>query len=110
MYNGSIDWGPRPFKMINAWLGREDCLHLIKEVFNSSGGKSFVVKLKKVKTALKAWHGARENLNDKVTRLEKRINEIEFREDHGELNQSLMQELKDLKMEHWESLKMQEDL
>ncbi|KAK8623630.1 hypothetical protein V6N13_064997 [Hibiscus sabdariffa] len=99
LYNGRIDWGPRPFKMINAWVGREDCLQLIKEVFDSSGDKSFLVKLKKVKTSLKAWHGAREDLNDKVIRLEKRINEIELREHYGELNQSLMQELKDLKME-----------
>ncbi|KAK8475370.1 hypothetical protein V6N13_019902 [Hibiscus sabdariffa] len=69
--NESMDWGLRPFKMINAWPGREDCLQLIKEVFDSSRDKNFLVKLKKVKTTLKAWHGVKEDLNDNVVRLEK---------------------------------------
>ncbi|KAK8694617.1 hypothetical protein V6N13_072164 [Hibiscus sabdariffa] len=79
--------------MTNEWFGRVVCLQLIRKEFHISDVKNFLVKLKKVKTALKAWHGAKEDLNDKVILLEKRINEIVLREDFRELNHYLIQEL-----------------
>lgn len=35
--NESIDWGPRPFKFINAWFKKEDCKRLIEKEWSEMG-------------------------------------------------------------------------
>ncbi|GMJ01672.1 hypothetical protein HRI_003836400 [Hibiscus trionum] len=74
-----LDWGSRPFKVVNTWFRNEDCLKMIKETLGdfSNTRKNLPVKMKKVKKALKHWNASQKNVNSKVQRLEQRINEVE---------------------------------
>ncbi|GKV31185.1 hypothetical protein SLEP1_g39903 [Rubroshorea leprosula] len=55
-----IDWGPKPFKFVNAWFQQEGCMELVKEVWGSANiqgwaGFQLKEKLKLTKEALKRW-------------------------------------------------------
>ena len=55
------NWGPKPFRFINAWILHPRFLKLVKEVWESvvvDGRASFrlKVKLHRVKEALKVWN------------------------------------------------------
>ncbi|XP_057790792.1 uncharacterized protein LOC131007895 [Salvia miltiorrhiza] len=55
------DWGPKPFRFINAWISHPDFKNLVQEVWEDSsvrGWSCFVFKekLKLLKAALKEWN------------------------------------------------------
>ncbi|KAK8632430.1 hypothetical protein V6N13_072821 [Hibiscus sabdariffa] len=91
---------------------KDECLRVVEKTFADGNTKdmSLSVKLKRVKAALKNWNGSYEDLSSRVSKLEKRINEIEQRRDIGDLDRSSMEELKYLNIELWDCLKVQEDL
>ncbi|XP_057808418.1 uncharacterized protein LOC131022891 [Salvia miltiorrhiza] len=56
-----VDWGPKPFRFINAWTSHGEFLQVVQKVWeeqNLSGWSFFVFKekLKRVKLALKEWN------------------------------------------------------
>ncbi|XP_057788776.1 uncharacterized protein LOC131005735 [Salvia miltiorrhiza] len=57
----SIDWGPKPFRFLNAWISHCDFEKVVKESWERpgiSGWKNFVFKekLKRLKEDLKKWN------------------------------------------------------
>ncbi|XP_057808558.1 uncharacterized protein LOC131023037 [Salvia miltiorrhiza] len=57
----SEDWGPRPFRFLNAWVNHSEFEDMVKQVWTGTnvGGWSFFEvkeKLKKLKEALKVWN------------------------------------------------------
>ncbi|XP_057811339.1 uncharacterized protein LOC131025560 [Salvia miltiorrhiza] len=56
-----VDWGPKPFRFINAWTSHPDFARIVSESWNKegiSGWSSYVYKekLKRLKTDLKCWN------------------------------------------------------
>ncbi|KAL4308180.1 hypothetical protein GQ457_01G006150 [Hibiscus cannabinus] len=108
-----IDWGPRPFKFINAWLQKEGCREVIKKIFDCKtlNQSDIAVKLRRLKAALKKWNSEScENFNLKVRELEKKINVLE--ESKNLLNDvsSKNAEIRVCRLELWETLRLQEEL
>ncbi|XP_057775476.1 uncharacterized protein LOC130994451 [Salvia miltiorrhiza] len=60
-FNSSVDWGPKPFRFINAWVSHPDFLEVVRTSWNQSGitgWRSFVFKqkFKRLKEDLKKWN------------------------------------------------------
>ncbi|XP_057793237.1 uncharacterized protein LOC131009849 [Salvia miltiorrhiza] len=56
-----VDWGPKPFRFINAWVNHPDFERVVRESWNRndfSGWKCYVFKekLKRLKEDLKKWN------------------------------------------------------
>ncbi|KAK8633236.1 hypothetical protein V6N13_014084 [Hibiscus sabdariffa] len=105
----NMDWEPRPFKLFNVWIEKDDSLSVIKKVLADSNESSLMRKLKQVKAVLKTWYIAKEELSKKAERLEKRLQVIEEMGDEGRVQDSLLEELKTSKLELWECLRIQDD-
>ncbi|XP_039029458.1 uncharacterized protein LOC120163643 [Hibiscus syriacus] len=76
----TIDWGPRPFKLVNNWLKQESCTEVIKKVFQQEEARDeeLSVKLRRVKEELKRWNTqCYWNVDSEAKKLEKRINELD---------------------------------
>ncbi|KAK8682058.1 hypothetical protein V6N13_054455 [Hibiscus sabdariffa] len=110
--NSSFNWGPKPFKCINAWFSNKECLKVIEQSIAEGKlkRKSLSVLLRKVKAALKGWSKSREDLEPRITKLEEKINEIERMGDVGDMDMQVLEELKQAKLEYWECLKLQEEI
>ncbi|KAK5834953.1 hypothetical protein PVK06_010633 [Gossypium arboreum] len=84
--DAEVDWGPRPFKFINGWLKKKDCMGLIKKEWNhmDSLNGQIARKLRKLKGALKKWNGDNGNvLENRIADCEDKIkvlNEIRDQE------------------------------
>ncbi|KAA3462603.1 reverse transcriptase [Gossypium australe] len=65
--NESIDWGPRPFKFINAWFKKEDCKRLIEKEWSEMGSLKghMAIKLQKLKGTLRKWNENASNVLEK---------------------------------------------
>lgn len=72
----SVDWGPRPFKFLNAWLTKPECLNLITEVWSGLSGVNTKLtrKLRNLKLAIKDWN---EKSGGNVKEKKRRIESIE---------------------------------
>lgn len=80
---GSFEWVPPPFRFCNSWLDLKDCCCVIENALgtdNQHGWAGFVLstKLRKVKSAVKAWNLNFENEKKKTE--EALIKEIEISE------------------------------
>ncbi|KAL4291642.1 hypothetical protein GQ457_14G009450 [Hibiscus cannabinus] len=110
---GEWDWGPRPFKFINAWLEKEDCRQVVDEVWaknrNSKLGIAF--KLKIAKMALKQWsfHSCGD-FDKKVEELERKIEIFDSRGENAALSATELEELKECQYELWDVMKHRESL
>ncbi|XP_039055013.1 uncharacterized protein LOC120197617 [Hibiscus syriacus] len=53
-----VDWGPRPFKLINCWLNHEICIEIIKKTLQQEeeSDVDLSMKLRRVKGALQKWN------------------------------------------------------
>lgn len=53
----NIDWGPKPFRFVNAWTTNPDFRDKVEGSWREGGWGSFVLKekLKRLKEALKEW-------------------------------------------------------
>ncbi|KAL7161405.1 hypothetical protein ACSBR2_041963 [Camellia fascicularis] len=61
MMEDDRNWGPKPFKFINAWLLHPNFLHEVRKVWDSTrvhGWASYIImeKLRALKVALKRWN------------------------------------------------------
>lgn len=68
----NIDWGFKPFKVFNAWLGREDFLKMISDHWDTLGDSGYSIhgKLKSLRYVIKKWYHSSEKLEDKIKALE----------------------------------------
>ncbi|KAA3471319.1 reverse transcriptase [Gossypium australe] len=113
LVNESFDWGPRPFKFVNAWLKKEDCRRLIETEWLGMGGLrgQTAVKLRKLKGALNKWDVGAGNIFEKIIiESEDRIKEIDEASEQRKLIKLEMGELKKLNIELWEAIKFKESI
>ncbi|KAE8704998.1 hypothetical protein F3Y22_tig00110430pilonHSYRG00099 [Hibiscus syriacus] len=85
----TIDWGPRPFKLVNSWLKQESCTEVIKKVFQQEEARNeeLSVNLRRVKGEFKRWNTqCYWNVDSEAKKLEKRINELDMKGDIKGLN------------------------
>lgn len=78
--NESVDWGSRPFKFINAWFKDKECVDLIEKEWAdmSNGQGNLATKMKKLKGAIKRWHGGKRNcMEERMMDCEERIKELD---------------------------------
>ncbi|KAL4377967.1 hypothetical protein GQ457_02G032030 [Hibiscus cannabinus] len=112
LHTEEMNWGPKPFKFINGWLQNEKCREIISECFRPEiriGGIGF--KLKKLKGRLRRWNEKDSvNYGRKIREFESKINKLEEDGNDGDVDISRLNVLKDLKLELWETSKLQEDL
>lgn len=76
LYNSSVDWGMRPFKLFNAWLDQEDCKKVIEDVWDGMRGENtkMASKLRRLKIALKNWNGKTSgSVDEKIKVIERKI-------------------------------------
>ncbi|KAK8366429.1 hypothetical protein V6Z12_A02G119900 [Gossypium hirsutum] len=95
LYNSSVDWGLRPFKLFNGWLDQKDCKKVIEYVWDGMRGENtkMASKLRRLKTALKNWNG---ETGGKIaewddTRSSRNLNEVEFEEDPKDLKKKVFE-------------------
>ncbi|PPS05804.1 hypothetical protein GOBAR_AA14833 [Gossypium barbadense] len=111
--NDSIDLGPRPFKFINAWFKKKDCMCLIEKEW--SGLRCFkrkmALKLRKLKGILKKWNVEDGNILEKrIIESESRIKEMDEISKKRELTVKELKELKHLNTEMWDAIRFKESI
>ncbi|TYG99014.1 hypothetical protein ES288_A10G163000v1 [Gossypium darwinii] len=105
-----VDWGPRPFKVLNYWFSSSDCMRKLKEVYQNAPwhgdvGYSLLVKLKTKKAFLKRWN--REefgNIDTKMENPEKLVDELDTLGIARELNVTELDLKRRFQAELWKAL------
>ena len=98
----SVDWGPRPFGSLDVWQKDsrfKDFVRLKWDNFDvqRSGFYVFKEKLKKLKTELKIWNKeVFGDVNLASEELQRRINELDTRDDDNGLEESEREERRSL--------------
>ncbi|KAK8578606.1 hypothetical protein V6N13_100434 [Hibiscus sabdariffa] len=95
--DGLLDWGPRPFKLINAWLEKEDCKQVLCDPSNKaqSPSRGIAFKLKKAKLALKKWNQKScGDFDKRILELERKIETLDSRKEGSILNSSEPEDLR----------------
>lgn len=85
------DWGPKPFRFINAWMSNPQFLEVVQASWREGGIEGwgcfvFMEKLKRLKEALKIWN--REhfgNMETKIRLLKEEIQLLDEKDDRDEL-------------------------
>ncbi|KAK5837763.1 hypothetical protein PVK06_006490 [Gossypium arboreum] len=111
--NESIDWGPRPFKFINAWFKKKDCMCLIEKEWSGLRcfNRKMAVKLRKLKGILKKWNVEDGNkLEKRIIESESRIKEMDEISEKRELTVKELEELKHLNTELWDAVRFKESI
>ncbi|XP_048494804.1 uncharacterized protein LOC125494938 [Beta vulgaris subsp. vulgaris] len=73
-HSHEIDWGPKPFRFIDAWLSHKGCLEVVEKAWKEAIDVPIMEKLKTVKKELKAWNKqVFGNIDDKISSLEQEI-------------------------------------
>ncbi|GFS42115.1 hypothetical protein Acr_00g0078180 [Actinidia rufa] len=79
------DWGPRPFKFINAWVLHPKCLQVMESAWMQSdvqgwAGYRIMRKLKGMKEALKEWnHVYFGNVQTQIEQVEKQLHDLDIK-------------------------------
>ncbi|KAF1862680.1 hypothetical protein Lal_00013441 [Lupinus albus] len=84
LYDKYIDWGPKPFRVIDVWFEYKDFVDFVKKSWakiHFTGWSMFVLKskLKKLKDLLRIWNKEKFGAIDtKITDIENRIHELDL--------------------------------
>lgn len=112
----SGDWGPRPFRFINAWKNDPGFMENVGDSWREGGIEGwgcFVLKekLKRLKGVLKTWNSNQfGHLEGKVRELREELSELDRRDDNGGLNEIEALRRKEvmakliLQLKNWKSL------
>jgi len=98
----SVDWGPRPFRSFDVWQKDsrfKDFVRLKWDNFDVQGSGIYVLKekLKKLKTKLKIWNKeVFGDVNLASEELQRRINELDTRDDDNGLKELEREERRSL--------------
>ncbi|XP_071704655.1 uncharacterized protein [Rutidosis leptorrhynchoides] len=91
--NRIIDFGPKPFKVFDEWLNKDDALRVVNEAWVKSVGGSrkdcvFRDKLKNVKRELKKWNNCEfGNLDDEIRDLKDKAGKLEYLAELGTISE-----------------------
>ena len=102
-----IDWGPKPFRIMDCWLLDRSFKETVHHCWTSNqqagwGGYILKEKIKKLKHNLKRWN--REHFGDtftKVKRIESELNKLEEDTIQRQLSQQEKQKRKQLQEDLW---------
>ena len=102
-----IDWGPKPFRIMDCWLLDRSFKEIVHHSWTSNqqsgwGGYILKEKIKKLKHSLKRWN--REHFGDtstKVKRIESELNKLEEDTIQRQLSQQKEQKRKQLQEDLW---------
>lgn len=109
--NEVVDWGPKPFKIFNVWLFREDCSRLIYKEWTATANKKGRMwsKLRRLKGVIKKWNEEVGNVMEKrVVDIEERMKVLDASSDHPDLIAEELEEMKILNLEFMEAMKFKE--
>lgn len=87
LFTSSVDWGPKPFRFINAWISHPSFLELVSNSWREGGIEGwgcyvFKEKLRRLKEALKVWNKeVFGDLEQKVTSLKEELNSLDMRDE-----------------------------
>ncbi|KAL7240263.1 hypothetical protein ACSBR2_006012 [Camellia fascicularis] len=106
------DWGPKPFRFLNAWASHPNFLRVVKEAWSRCAlqgwaGYKVSLKFKEVKASLKQWNKEEfGNLNDKLSLIEDQLHFIDLLQERNTLSDNDMQIKRILKSEYWKILRL----
>ncbi|XP_050212856.1 uncharacterized protein LOC126664492 [Mercurialis annua] len=111
----SIDWGPKPFKSINAWWNDASFYNLILESWKAISinkpGADLVVKLRELRIIIKDWNkNVFGNLNTKFDKVQQDIHALEANMDEGPISELDSARWADLHSEFYDVSKNLESL
>lgn len=94
LHTNTVDWGPKPFRFINAWMSHPSFLELVSNSWREGriegwGCYVFKEKLRRLKEALKVWNKeVFGDLDQKVVRLREELNTLDKKDDEGGLSEA----------------------
>lgn len=110
----SGNWGPAPFRAINAWTSHHDFLNTVKDLWSScsvSGWKGFVVKekIKALRKGLQEWNNASfGDINSKISDVLSSIQSSDLKAEAQFLSEDEIKLKKDDFIVLWSLLKQRE--
>ncbi|GKV25907.1 hypothetical protein SLEP1_g35285 [Rubroshorea leprosula] len=111
-----VDWGPKPFKIFDAWLQEPGCKEIIRNTWNSTTvegwyGFKLKEKLKSVKKALKEWsRNSVTEVNRKIMEAERVIAQLDERGKNVQLSLSEIEKRRSSFLDLWKNLKLKENM
>ncbi|GKV44689.1 hypothetical protein SLEP1_g51849 [Rubroshorea leprosula] len=109
-----VDWGPKPFRLFDAWLEKEGCRELIREVWrktNIEGWAGFRLKekLKKTKEALRNWsRNFAPEVDNKINKATAIIAQLDVKGENGQLSEEEIISRREAVIELWENIRSKE--
>lgn len=111
-----VDWGPKPFRILDCWLSDKSFKSTVKDCWQSHqqigwGGSVLKEKLKRLKTRLKRWN--REQFRDTFKRykeVEDELNSLEASLSHRQLSDREMSLRRQLQEDLWVAAQHHESL
>ena len=115
MNSKHTDWGPKPFRVFDAWLSNKDYTKVVRDCWSANqpmgwGGYALKCKLQNLKHRLKTW--SRDNCGDsgsKVKQTQKKLNDLENSLTPHPSDQQV-QELKRTQADLWEQSFLHESI
>ncbi|KHN47264.1 hypothetical protein glysoja_044772, partial [Glycine soja] len=103
-----VDWGPRPFRVMDYWLKNNQYQALVKQVWcgdQQPGWGSIVLKnkLKNLKSSLKKWSFENGDINkNKVEQLKQQLHQFDTLAQDRTLGEDEVKTMKSIQQELWE--------
>ena len=114
--SNNVDWGPKPFRILNCWLTDKSFREVVNQCWNSVqvlGWGAYVLKekIKRLKCRLKIWN--KEEYGDsfkKVQNLEEELNKLEEDTLHRQMTDLEICKRKQLQEDLWVAAQAHESL
>ena len=111
----TIDWGPKPFRVFNAWLQNKEFNTVVKDCWSTNqptgwGGYALKCKLQHLKYRLKIWSNEKSGDQiSKVKSIQQKLNDLE-NSFIGQPTSQQVQDLKKLQSDLWEQSFLHESM
>ena len=103
-----VNWGPKPFRVMDCWLTHKGYQAMIKEAWNSDmqggwGGIALKNKLRNLRHAIKQWCKDQGDIKaSKIQSLKQKLSDLENQDAHRALSDSEALTKKTLQQELWD--------
>ncbi|XP_028066189.1 uncharacterized protein LOC114269125 [Camellia sinensis] len=110
------DWGPKPFRFLNAWTSHPKFLNVVKRAWNQSvhlgwAGHRIFMKLKDVKSALKQWNIEEfGDQNEKLISIGNQLHTLDLLQETCSLSEEESTNKRKLKFEFWKTSRLIESI
>ena len=116
MQTKKVDWGPKPFRVVDWWLHQKGFQRMVREAWSSDqqGGWGGIVlknKLRNLKVAIKQWSKEYGNISVKgIQKIQQKLNEVEDLASTRILSEDEIKAKKSLQQELWDASNAYESL